>query len=81
MVTFRLTVPQFQELLGVILAAEAPDHLTNLVLMACSRPHDGIISVPVPPDDARALCALVESAAASEPSRRPLAESLRHQAA
>ncbi len=61
MVTFRLTVEQFRRLLDVILADDTPDHLTNLVLMACTRPRDGIISVPVPLTDARAICALVDA--------------------
>jgi hypothetical protein len=80
MVTFRLTVPQFQQLLTVILRPEAPDHLTNLVLMACTRPHDGIISVPVPADDASAIRDLVMVAAQDDPQHAGLAALIRGQA-
>jgi hypothetical protein len=67
MITFRLTVEQFRVLLEVVLGADAPDHLTNLVLMACSRPRDGVISIPVPPPDAAALRDLVAAKASEEP--------------
>ena len=63
MVTFRFTVNQFERLLTVMLADETPDDLTSLVLMACTRVHDGIISVPVHPGEAEALVNLVGSAA------------------
>ena len=66
MVTFRLTIPQFEQLLAVILRPEAPDHLTNLVLMACTRPRDGVIAVPVSLPDAKAICELVDAAANDE---------------
>ena len=81
MVTFRLTVPQFQQLLTVILRPEAPDHLTNLVLMVCTRPRDGIISVPVPPDDASAIRDLVAAAARDDPQNAELAALISDQAA
>jgi len=63
MVTFRLTIEQFRLLLQVVLATDAPDDLANLVLMACKRPKNGIIAVPVPEDDARALIRLVREMA------------------
>jgi hypothetical protein len=66
MTTFRLTIAQFEQMLPVVLADETPDELTNLVLMACTRPRNGIISVPVPPEDARAIAALVSAAAAAD---------------
>jgi hypothetical protein len=58
-VTFRLTVAQFQTMLAVVLSDEMPDRLTDLILMACTRPRDGVISVPVPPDDAVAIAAAI----------------------
>jgi len=79
MITFKLTVPQFQQLLELLLAPEAPDHLSNLVLLASTRPHDGIISVPVPPDDARAIHHLVEHVAQRDPTPRALAGLLAEQ--
>jgi hypothetical protein len=63
MITFRFTVDQFERLLTVMLAEPTPDYLTNLVLMACTRVRDGIISVPVPPADAATIAALVDAAA------------------
>jgi len=59
LVTFRLSVPRFQQLLRVVLAPDAPDHLANRVLMACTRPHDGIISIPLNADEATAVADLV----------------------
>lgn len=79
MITFKLTVPQFQQLLDVLLAPEAPDHLSNLVLLASTRPHDGIISVPVPADDARSIHRLVENASQGDPTQRDLAAHLAEQ--
>jgi hypothetical protein len=61
MVTLRLTVDQFTRLLTIILADETPDYLTDLVLLKCTRPHDGIIAIPVHDDDARAIVAAVRS--------------------
>ena len=81
MVTFRLTIPQFQQLLTVILRPQAPDYLTNLVLMSCTRPRGGIIAVPVPPDDARAICELVEVATDDEPEHAELVLLLQRQRA
>jgi len=66
LVTFRFTEEQFRLLLGVVLAAESPDELSNTVLMACKRPKDGVIAVPVPPNDADALCELVENTAGQD---------------
>lgn len=74
MVTFQLTVEQFQLLLNAVLATDAPDELTNLVLMACTRPHDGVISVPVPSDDAAALATVVRAKAAADPTLQALAD-------
>lgn len=79
-VTFRLTIEQFRLLLQVVLAADAPDDLANLVLMACKRPIDGIIAVPVPTDDANALCTLVRRRAGDDRSRTELAELMSSQA-
>jgi hypothetical protein len=71
-VTFRLTEGQFRTLLTVVLADDAPDDLTSLVLMACTRPHQGIIGVPIPAADAATLCALVRQASDQDPDLMPL---------
>jgi hypothetical protein len=65
LVTFRLSVPRFQQLLRVVLAPNAPDDLANHVLMACTRPHGGIISVPLAADEAEAVAKLVDHAGSS----------------
>lgn len=76
--TFRLTIGQFQQLLEVLLAPEAPEDLSNRVLMACTRPHDGIISVPLPAAEAELISRLVDAAFPPNPS---LAATLREQVA
>ena len=45
-----------------MLAPDAPDDLANRVLMACTRPHGGIISVPLAADEAEAVTKLVDCA-------------------
>ncbi len=77
--TLRFTIEQFQRLLDVVLAEETPDYLTNLVLMACTRPKDGIILVPVPPDDAAALRDLVQTRCGADPHLTELARLLTEQ--
>jgi len=62
LVTIRLSVARFQQLLHVILAPDAPDDLANRVLLACTRPHGGIISVPLAADEAAAVADLVSRA-------------------
>jgi hypothetical protein len=63
----------------VLLAPEAPDRLSNLVLMACTRPHEGIISVPIPADDADEIALLVHDAARIDQSNQDLAAILAEQ--
>ena len=62
LVTYRLTVGRFRELLEIILGPDAPDDLANRVLMACTRPRDGVISVPLDDVEARRLYAVVDAA-------------------
>jgi hypothetical protein len=81
MITYRFTVEQFQRLLGVVLSDSAPDDLTNLVLMACTRPKNGVISVPVPLSDARALQDLVQSRSDRDPLLADIARLMAAQAA
>jgi len=80
MVTFQLTVEQFRALLDVLLAPEAPDDLANLVLMACTRPHEGIISVPLTLQSAEEVCRLVAARSRISPEAAPLAALLQEQA-
>jgi len=79
LVTFRLTVEQFRRLLEVVLVQSAPDHLTNLVLLKCTRPHGGVISVPIPRAAAQDICQLVFDAAATDPTFVELGNALRDQ--
>ena len=81
MTTFRFTVEEFQRLLDVVLADDAPDSLTNLILTECTRPRDGVILVPVPPADARALRDLVQTAARRDPRLAGFARLVAEQAA
>ena len=76
-VTFRLNVEHFRQVLEVVLAPSAPDHLTNLVLLKCTRPHGGIISIPIPRADAQDICHLVFEAAATDPTFVELGNLLR----
>jgi hypothetical protein len=62
-VTFRLTMPQFQEMLQVVLGPAIPDELSNKVLMVCTRPRDGITEVALEEDEAHAIVAAVREAA------------------
>jgi hypothetical protein len=61
-VTFRLTMPQFQEMLQVVLGPAIPDELSNKVLMVCTRPRDGVTEVALEDDEARAIVAEVRKA-------------------
>ena len=61
-VTFRLTMPQFQEMLQVVLGPAIPDELSNKVLMVCTRPRDGITEVALEDDEARAIVEAVRGA-------------------
>jgi hypothetical protein len=79
MVTLSLTVDQFTQLLSVILADETPDHLTNVVLLKCTRPRDGIISVPVPPEDARAIVDIVQATSLRDSTLEGVASALAQQ--
>ena len=60
--TFRLTMPQFQEMLQVVLGPAIPDELSNKVLMVCTRPRDGITEVALDDDEARAIVEAVRTA-------------------
>ena len=79
MVTFRLTVEQFRLLLQVVLAADAPDDLANLVLMTCKRPKDGVIAVPLPAEDAGELTRLVGESAHLDSRNQELARVIARQ--
>jgi hypothetical protein len=61
-VTFRLTMPQFQEMLQVVLGPAIPDELSNKVLMVCTRPRDGITEVALEEDEARLIAEEVRKA-------------------
>jgi hypothetical protein len=61
-VTFRLTMAQFQEMLQVVLGPSIPDALSNKVLMVCTRPRDGVTEVALEPDEAGAIVAAVRAA-------------------
>ena len=61
-VTFRLTMPQFQEMLQVVLGPVIPDELSNKVLMVCTRPRDGITEVALEDDEAKAIVEAVREA-------------------
>jgi hypothetical protein len=74
MVTFRLTVDQFTQLLNVVLADETPDELSDLVLLKCTRPHDGIISIPVHDEAGGAIVAVVQSASQRDPTIAGIAD-------
>ena len=78
-VTFRLSVEQFQLLLTVLMADDVPDHLSNAVLMACTRPHAGIISVPLPLADGSNLADVVDRAASVDRAYTDLAALIRTQ--
>ncbi len=79
MVTFQLTVEQFQRLLSVILADDSPDQISDVVLLACTRPHEGIISIPVSHNDAVAIAAVVENGANRGASVRDIADLMARQ--
>ncbi len=81
MTTFRFTVEEFQRLLDVVLADDAPDTLTNLILTECTRPKDGVIFVPLPLESARALRDLVQTAARRDPRLAGFARLVAEQAA
>ncbi len=78
-VTFQLSVEQFRVLLTVVMAVDVADHLSNAVLTACTRPHAGIISVPLPAADGRSLADTVDRAAAADRAYRDLAALIRGQ--
>jgi hypothetical protein len=61
-ITFRLTMPQFQEMLRVVLGPSIPDELSNKVLMVCTRPKDGITEVALDDDEARQIADEVRKA-------------------
>ena len=62
MVTFKLTMPQFQEMLQVVLGPAIPDELSNKVLMVCTRPRDGLTEVALEEDEAHLIVAAVREA-------------------
>lgn len=78
-VTFRLSVEQFQLLLTVLMADDVPDHLSNAVLMACTRPHAGVISVALPKADGSSLAAVTDRAATADRLYTDLAAMIRAQ--
>lgn len=78
--TFRLTMPQFQRVLSVVLGPRVPDELSNKVLMVCTRPRDGITEVALEDDEARQIVEEVVAAAGEDPSLASIAELLAEQA-
>ena len=79
MVTYRVDVDQFRRLLVVVMADDVADHLSNVVLMACTRPREGIISVPLHAVDGAALADVVDRAAVVRPDFADLAVLIRAQ--
>ena len=67
MTTFRLTMPQFQSMLQVVLGPEVSDELSNKVLMVCTRPRDGITEVALEREEAALIAQKVREAAAARP--------------
>jgi len=78
-VTFRLDVEQFRRVLSVVMADDVADHLSNAILVACTRPHDGVISVPLPMDDGMSLVNTLDHAALDDQSLDDLATLVRSQ--
>jgi hypothetical protein len=78
-VTYRLDVDQFRRLLIVVMADDVADHLSNAVLMACTRPQGGIISVPLRRTDGVDLADIVDRAAVTKTDYADLAEVIRAQ--
>ncbi|HEY3079793.1 MAG TPA: hypothetical protein VGM69_07775 [Chloroflexota bacterium] len=76
MTTFRLTMPQFQGVLSVVLGPTVPDDLSNKVLMVCTRPRDGVTEVALEDDEARQLVEAVTAAQQENPALRPIAKVL-----
>jgi hypothetical protein len=65
--TFRLTMPQFQQMLSVVLGPTVPDELSNKVLMVCTRPRDGVTEVALEDDEARTILDAVRAAQEEDP--------------
>ena len=78
-VTFRLSVDQFRTLLIVVMADDVTDDLSNAVLMACTRPHGGIVAVPLSMSDGHSLAEVVDSAAVADSDYFGLAGLIRSQ--
>jgi hypothetical protein len=78
--TFRLTMPQFQQLLSVVLGPTVPDALSNRVLMLCTRPRDGITEVALEDDEAAQIVEALRAAARDESALGPIAALLAEQA-
>lgn len=78
-VTFRLTMPQFQQMLGVVLGPTVPDELSDKVLMVCTRPKDGVTEVALEREEAETIVEAVAAAAAENPGLVPIQELLRSQ--
>jgi hypothetical protein len=78
-VTFRLDIDQFGRLLSVVMADDVADHLSNAILVACTRPHAGIISVPLPVSDGSSLVSVLDHAASIDQSYDDLASLIRSQ--
>lgn len=81
MVTFRLTMPQFQQMLSVVLGPTVSDDLSNKVLVVCTRPRDGITEVPLEDDAATTIADAVHTAARDNPALRGIADLLAEQRA
>jgi len=80
-VTYRLDVEQFRRLLIVVMADDVADHLSNAILMACTRPREGIIFVPLHASDGAALADVVDRAATLQSEFAALADLIRAQLA
>ncbi|TAK21913.1 MAG: hypothetical protein EPO26_13105 [Chloroflexota bacterium] len=81
MITFRLPMARFQEMLRVVLGADVPDALSNRVLMVCTRPRDGVTEVALEDDEALAIVTALVAAAERDAELRDTAILLAEQAA
>jgi hypothetical protein len=79
-VTFRLTMPQFQQMLSVVLGPTVPDELSNKVLMVCTRPQEGVTEVALEREEAETIVTAVAAAAGDDPGLSSIAALLSEQA-
>ncbi len=78
-VTFRLTMPQFQQMLSVVLGPTVADEISNRVLVVCTRPKDGVTDVPLERAEAETISRAVAAAAQDAPELAGIASLLQEQ--